>query len=380
MLINLAGDVMIGRLIDQLLPTSVHNPEEAKIVQQFRLSRTVRYPYLAKERYNYSTIWGNTLSLWKEGNLNIINLETSVTTHDKLWPNKVFNYRTHPENLNCLTSAHIHHVSLANNHTLDFDVKGLEQTCESLDQFDLSYVGAGKTRSHALGPIYLDISPSSKPVSVEASTSRSSSSIRVGLISASDHPSDWSRVSSFHFFDYHDRSVLSSLIITARSNADFVICSIHWGPNYQWRPERKIRELAHWMINEGVDVIHGHSSHHIQGIELFPRQNRNPALIIYGCGDFLDDYAIDEQYRNDLSALFRLNLSISTSESDQSKFVSIHSLSIYPTRCSNFQVNRLDHDDADWKWIKDKLTELSDLHDKTWIVGENHNLVLRISS
>lgn len=66
MLINLAGDVMIGRLIDQLLPTSVHNPEEAEIVQQFRSSRTARCPYLAKEKYNYSTIWGNTLSLWKE--------------------------------------------------------------------------------------------------------------------------------------------------------------------------------------------------------------------------------------------------------------------------------------------------------------------------
>ena len=97
-----------------------------------------------------------------QGNLNIINLETSVTTHDKLWPDKVFkyiikiffficyynnrimsiySYRTHPANLACLTMANIHHVSLANNHTLDFGIQGLEETCESLDKSGISYVG-----------------------------------------------------------------------------------------------------------------------------------------------------------------------------------------------------------------------------------------------
>ncbi len=79
--INLAGDVMIGeklinwkywklflkgRLIDQLLPNSVNNPEEASIVRQFRSSRSSRCPYLEEGKYNYSTVWGNTLSLWKD--------------------------------------------------------------------------------------------------------------------------------------------------------------------------------------------------------------------------------------------------------------------------------------------------------------------------
>lgn len=83
LIVNLAGDVMIGenfsylnisktfrlikgRLIDQLLPTSVHNPEEAAIVRQFRSSRSSRCPYLAEGKYNYSTVWGDTLPLWKE--------------------------------------------------------------------------------------------------------------------------------------------------------------------------------------------------------------------------------------------------------------------------------------------------------------------------
>jgi hypothetical protein len=58
-----------GRLIDQLLPTSVHNPEEAAIkaiIRQFRSSRSSRCPHLQEGKYNYATVWGNTLSLWKQ--------------------------------------------------------------------------------------------------------------------------------------------------------------------------------------------------------------------------------------------------------------------------------------------------------------------------
>ena len=50
-------------------------------------------------------------------------------------------YRTHPANVACLTAANIHHVSLANNHTLDFGIKGLEQTSETLRKCNISYVG-----------------------------------------------------------------------------------------------------------------------------------------------------------------------------------------------------------------------------------------------
>ncbi|CAF0739001.1 unnamed protein product [Adineta steineri] len=385
-LINLAGDVMIGRLIDQLLPTSVHNPEEAALVHQFRLSRSLHCPYLQKGKYNYETIWGNTLPLWKEGNFNIINLETSVTTHDKLWPEKVFNYRTHPDNIACLTTANIHHVSLANNHTLDFGIKGLEETCDSLEKSGISYVGASKTRQHALGPVYLDIPTTIeklKPVPISSTTPRSSTSIRIGLLSASDHPSDWSSVPSFHLITYDLPQLytqLAPLIATARLNCDFVIFSIHWGPNYQWIPDRKIQELGRWMINEGVDLIHGHSSHHIQGVEIVKRQNQTYGLIIFGCGDFLDDYAIDKQYRNDLSALFRLNLSISSSNLDNKKSIHLHSLSIFPVRCSNFQVNRLEKEDTDWIWIQQKLLQLSKIDNKTWTIGEDNNIVLDINS
>ncbi|CAF1359148.1 unnamed protein product [Rotaria sp. Silwood1] len=389
-IINLAGDVMIGRLIDQLLPTSVYNPEEASIVRPFRLSRRSYFPYLQEDKYNYATVWGNTIPLWKMGNLNIINLETTVTTHDKLWPGKVFNYRTHPANIACLTIANIHHVSLANNHTLDFEIKGLEETCESLDKSGISYVGAGKTREHALGPVFIDVpitvSPiveKLKPISINSAAPRSSTSLRIGLLSASDHPSDWSSVPSFHLLTYYDLPLLYTqlepLITNARLNSDFVIFSVHWGPNYQWIPDKKIQELAHWMIHQGVDLIHGHSSHHLQGIEIVQRQNGTHGLIIYGCGDFVDDYAIDQEYRNDLGALFQLHLSIS-SQNEKLKSIRLQSLSIFPTRCSNFQVNQLNLQDIDWTWIKEKFVQLSNIGERIWTHGQNNDIKIDIDT
>ncbi|CAF1302238.1 unnamed protein product [Rotaria sordida] len=391
--INLAGDVMIGRLIDQLLPTSVHNPEEAAIVRQFRLSRSLRYPYLQEGLYNYATVWGNTIPLWKMGNLNIINLETSATTHDKRWPGKAFNYRTHPANIACLTVANIHHVSLVNNHSLDFGVRGLEETCESLERFGISYVGAGKSREHALGPVFLDVPITFSPIDVKlppipinGMAPRSLTSLRIGLLSASDHPLDWFSIPLFHLLAHYDLlsvyAQFKPLITTARLNSDFVIFSIHWGPNYQWIPDQKIQELARWMIYQGVDLIHGHSSHHVQGIEIIQRQNGTHGLILYGCGDFLDDYAIDQLYRNDLSALFQLHLSISPlpSQDGRSKSIRLQSLSIFPTRCSNFQVNRLSLQDVDWTWIKEKLIQLSNVGRRTWTIGQNNNIQLLIDT
>jgi hypothetical protein len=240
------------------------------------------------------------------------------------------------------------------------------------------FLGAGKTRERALGPVFLDV-----PMNV--TTSHSSTSLRIGFLSASDHPSDWSSVPTFHLLAHYDLprlyTQLGPLIANARSNSDLVIFSVHWGPNYQWIPDKKIQELGRWMINEGVDVIHGHSSHHVQGIEIVERKNGTHGLILYGCGDFVDDYAIDELYRNDLGALFQLHVSPVFSEDGKSKSIHLHSLSIYPTRCSSFQVNRLNSQDHDWTWVKEKIVQLSNNIDrKKWRIGQNNELLLDIYS
>lgn len=96
-------------------------------------------------------------------------------------------------------------------------------------------------------------------------------------------------------------------LIGAKKSGDVIVYSIHWGSNWGWDLEEGQREFAHRLIDEaGVDVIHGHSSHHIKGVEMYKKK-----LIIYGCGDFISDYegissslSIDEGFRDDLSFMY----------------------------------------------------------------------------
>ena len=107
--------------------------------------------------------------------------------------------------------------------------------------------------------------------------------------------------------------------------------------------------LAHFLIDEcGIDIIHGHSSHHVQGVE-----NYNGKLIIYGCGDFVNDYAPVPKYRNDLSAVWRVTMAVAGGRS-----LKLDRLEMFPTKIESFQVSRLHQRDPDHKWLRDKLRAL----------------------
>jgi poly-gamma-glutamate synthesis protein (capsule biosynthesis protein) len=94
----------------------------------------------------------------------------------------------------------------------------------------------------------------------------------------------------------------SNAIAAARAaGADWVVFSNHWGANFVERPAAEFREFARRVIELGADVYHGHSAHICQGIEI-----HRGRPILYDCGDFIDDYAVDAVLRNDRSCLFRV--------------------------------------------------------------------------
>jgi poly-gamma-glutamate capsule biosynthesis protein CapA/YwtB (metallophosphatase superfamily) len=339
---------MLGRLIDQLLPTHVDEPSEARIIQNVRRSRPGLRDYSAESP------WGNTLNLLKRSSLNIVNLETSVTTHPVPWPDKVFNYRMHPANISALKAAGITYVSLANNHTLDFSVEGLIETVDALASSNIQFAGAGHSAAEAQRPATV-------PLILGSGSESQTSDHTVDIFSASDHPRSWGAVPSFHLIDYtaQTRARLKNLITShdAKSTSSLKIFSVHWGPNYAWQPSAEIRGLAHFLIDEcGIDIVHGHSSHHVQGVERYGGK-----LIIYGCGDFVDDYALTPEYRNDLSAVWRVYVEeMDRAEAEEKKKgLTLRKLEVWPTRIKDFQVNLLETKDPDHEWVRNKITSLS---------------------
>lgn len=337
--INFMGDTMLGRLIDQMFPQHINEPEEGRIAQSFLRS----HPNLSP--YGPTTPWGNTLPMLHSADLNILNLETSATTHQTKWPNKVFNYRMHPANIAALQAAKVHYAGLANNHTLDFSESGLLETVRTVKKAGIAFAGAGESRDEAVRPAVLPLSPEAKDKEAKH---------EVHIWAAADHPSDWAKVPTFHYIDYSApaRKRLKDILTKPSPNRPLLkVFSVHWGPNYSWRPADEIRDLAHFLIDEcGIDIIHGHSSHHVQGVEKYKGK-----LIIYGCGDFVDDYALTPEYRNDLSGIWQVQVE----ENESSGGLKLKRLDVFPTKIDRFRARRLDAGEVDSEWVREKIKELS---------------------
>jgi poly-gamma-glutamate synthesis protein (capsule biosynthesis protein) len=81
-----------------------------------------------------------------------------------------------------------------------------------------------------------------------------------------------------------------------------LVVSLHWGSNWGYSVPDAHRRFAHQLVDAGVHLVHGHSSHHVKGIEV-----RDGHLILYGCGDLITDYEGihgHEQFRGDLGLLY----------------------------------------------------------------------------
>jgi len=120
---------------------------------------------------------------------------------------------------------------------------------------------------------------------------------------------------------------------------------LHWGGNYCWIPSKEKQEFAHQLVDDcGVDIIHGHSSHHIQGIEIYKGKP-----IIYGCGDFIDDYAVSEEYRNDLGFAYFVDWDF------ESK--SVQKIELIPTKVELCAVSK-NVNVSDREWLIQHMTKL----------------------
>ena len=120
---------------------------------------------------------------------------------------------------------------------------------------------------------------------------------------------------------------------------DVVIVSLHWGDNWGFDVPAEQREFAHALVElAGVDVVHGHSSHHVKGIAV-----HRDRPILYGCGDFLDDYegiGGFEEFRDDLGLMYFVAVDAKTGK--------LARLRMTPTRIVGFRVRRACGNDAAW--------------------------------
>lgn len=133
-------------------------------------------------------------------------------------------------------------------------------------------------------------------------------------------------------------------IVNLFLGGDIVVGSVHWGGNWGYSEPEKQRQLARRLIEAGVDVAHGHSSHHAKGIEVI-----NGRPVIYGCGDLINDYegirGHNDHYRGELPLLYFVSLDAANGGLVQ--------LQMVPMRIRKF---RLQHATAEEvKWMRKTL-------------------------
>jgi poly-gamma-glutamate capsule biosynthesis protein CapA/YwtB (metallophosphatase superfamily) len=337
----LSGDVMTGRGIDQALPyptdPALHEPYVKSAKEYLSLARSASGPFT--NPVNFSYVWGDALEEWqrRSPDLRIINLETSITTSNEFWKGKGVHYRMHPKNASVLAAAKIDFCSLANNHTLDWSNTGLLETLETLKKWNIRTAGAGRNLGEASAPALFEIR--GKRVALFSYGSESS-----GI------PIAWAagdaRAGINLLKDLSEKTVelIRQKIQETTQPKDFVVVSIHWGENWGYEIPSSHIQFAHGLIDRaGVDLIHGHSSHHPKGIEVY----RNK-LVLYGCGDFVNDYeGIEgyEEFRGDLSLMYFASLDPSTGN--------LIRLEMVPTQMRRFRVRIAS--DSHATWLKDTL-------------------------
>lgn len=309
MRLGLTGDVMLGRKVDE-----------------------------RQRRRSVEAVWGDVLGRLRNLDGLFVNLECCLSTRGRPWrrTNRPFHFRADPDwAVPALEAAGVDFASLANNHVLDFEEPALFDTLDHLDEAGIERAGAGRDEREALEPAVVEVGD-----------------LRIAAIALTDNTPEYAAGSDspgtarveIDVDDSETRETVGrALELAGEHDPDLLVASLHWGPNMVVDPPEAFEEFAHWLVDRGVDLIHGHSAHVFQGVELY-----DGAPILYDCGDFIDDYRVDRELRNDRSFLFELEIADGT----------IEELRLVPTEIEDCAVHLASPRTAEWS--RERMRERSE--------------------
>jgi len=211
------------------------------------------------------------------------NLETPITARGRAVKNKAYTFRLAPENSEILKDIKLDVVSVANNHLLDFGVKGMNDTLRKLRELRIVYTGAGINKKASRIParihfgttqIYFLAYCERPPLSFYAKKKRPGTA-RIRL-----------------------KDIKKDLKLYKKKD-NIVLVSLHWGIEKMHYPRRYQKRIARKIIKAGADGIIGHHPHWPQGIEIYKNKP-----IIYSLGNFINGYYNDIEKDNIAVAFF----------------------------------------------------------------------------
>jgi poly-gamma-glutamate capsule biosynthesis protein CapA/YwtB (metallophosphatase superfamily) len=306
MRLALAGDTMLGRKVAEAMTKAP--PEEIVDDEVVEAVRTA--------------------------DLVVANLECCISDRGEPWPDprKPFFFRAPPVAVRLLRHLGVDVVTLANNHALDFGEAALLDTFDHLDNAGIAHVGAGRSLEMACEPNVVDIS-----------------GLRVGVVGITDHPADFAAGPDRPGIAFADlrREVppwVTESVDAAAAVADVVIVTPHWGPNMTARPVPHVVSTAEALARTPATLVAGHSAHVFHGVATIPRNGEPDLPVLYDLGDFIDDYAVEPDLRNDLGLLWFVDF-------EDTRPVRVEALPLTLEYCHTRRAHG-----AEREWIRKRLT------------------------
>lgn len=350
---------MTGRGVDQILPhpcaPELFEPSVRDAREYVAMAEDANGPIPRPVDFAYP--WGDARQVLESADVRIANLETAVTADGVPHADKGIHYRMHPDDLPCLAAARLDVCTLANNHALDWGRGALPETIEALHRVGIATVGAGRTLAQAQEIAFLGVRGGRVGV------------LGLGTVS-SGIPRSWAAKqdrSGLWVLRHCSQSAADAVgdyIARVKRPGDIVVASLHWGSNWGYDVPEEHVTFAHALVERGVDVVHGHSSHHPLAIEV-----HRDKLVLYGCGDFLNDYEGITGYgefRPDIALAYLPEIDPTTGR--------LLELRMVPWRVRRMRLETATLDDA--TWIAKTLSRIGAAYGTSACVRPGGDLVL----
>jgi poly-gamma-glutamate capsule biosynthesis protein CapA/YwtB (metallophosphatase superfamily) len=257
------------------------------------LCRRVERDTLKTNDFTYA--FGDMPPLMKKLDLFVCNLECQIADVGRKMDKgeeKPFYFRAKPRMVRALTDSGIDIVTIANNHGMDYGPEALMKTIELCRNNGIEIVGGGRNATEAAAPGFVE-----------------AAGLRVGFVgfqstyTMMNAGPDTAGLNAVRYqASGHFLAAVRAALIKARKEADVVVFTVHWGPNYRQEPTNKQKQIARQILDMGYDVFIAHSAHQFLGVEI-----HNGKPIIHDAGNFVVDFAPVKPYWNDRNLMFVLH-------------------------------------------------------------------------
>lgn len=219
----------------------------------------------------FAALWADLVPVWKGADVAFANLETPVAPTEGR-PGRPYQFNAPAELPAALKEAGLQVLSTANNHAFDQGAKGVVETLQRLRDAGLVPIGTGATEAEAEQTTYLE-----------------RNGLKLAFLGFSDiFNNDLDGKPSKPWVRKLELDAACAAVAEARTKADAVIVSIHWGIEDHHEPTPRQQEVAVRLVAAGADLILGHHPHVLQPVAWVYSGGRK-GLAAYSLGNFISN-------------------------------------------------------------------------------------------